>query len=275
MRHVILHGHIFKNAGTTFDWSLSRSFGHAFLDHRDDHAMRSQGAAYLAGILSSKTELLALSSHHLPRVLPAVPDLCHHHIYLLRHPLLRVRSVYNFERVQQADTLGAKAAKRMTFKEYVLWRMELKTPATIRNFQTLYLATVRRRRQGRSCDAVDFADAMDFAQSLPALGIVEYYDESMVLLEESLRPHFPALDLAYIRQNVSLTNASDLDDNQAIADMLQELGEVAAMVIDRNSYDLALYQASLERFRTTMGSTPDFAAKLDDFRKRCAQLRGR
>lgn len=275
MRHVILHGHIFKNAGTTFDWSLSRSFGHAFLDHRDDHAMRSQGAACLEGIFSSKPEIRALSTHHLPRALPALSDLCHHRIYLLRHPLLRMRSVYNFERVQRADTLGAKAAKRMTFKDYVVWRMEAKTPATIRNLQTLYLARPRRPRQGRSCDAADFAEAMDFAKSLPALGIVEHYDESMVLLEESLRPYFPTLDLAYIRQNVSLAHANDLGDDRAIAHTLQELGEAAAMVIDRNSYDLALYQASLERFRAAVSGTSDFAAKLADFRKRCAQLRGR
>ena len=41
MKQVILHGHIFKNAGTTLDWALKRSFGKAFVDHRRDDQMRT------------------------------------------------------------------------------------------------------------------------------------------------------------------------------------------------------------------------------------------
>ena len=36
MRNVILHYHLFKNAGSTLDWSLQRQFGAGFVDHRDD-----------------------------------------------------------------------------------------------------------------------------------------------------------------------------------------------------------------------------------------------
>lgn len=35
-RDIILHSHIFKNAGTTFDYSLEKNFGKNFIDHRDD-----------------------------------------------------------------------------------------------------------------------------------------------------------------------------------------------------------------------------------------------
>jgi hypothetical protein len=42
-RLVILHNHLFKNAGTTIDWSLGRELGSAFVDHRDDAGMK-QGA---------------------------------------------------------------------------------------------------------------------------------------------------------------------------------------------------------------------------------------
>ena len=35
-RKVIIHKHLFKNAGTTFDWSLHKNFGNDFCDHRDD-----------------------------------------------------------------------------------------------------------------------------------------------------------------------------------------------------------------------------------------------
>ena len=65
MRHVILHGHIFKNAGTTFDWSLERCFGEGFVDHRDDKTMRERRARHLAELVNDAPSLRALSSHHL------------------------------------------------------------------------------------------------------------------------------------------------------------------------------------------------------------------
>jgi len=35
MRHIILHHHIFKNAGMTLDFSLKRQFGDAFANIHD------------------------------------------------------------------------------------------------------------------------------------------------------------------------------------------------------------------------------------------------
>ena len=42
-RPVILHCHLFKNAGSTLDWSLQRQFGSTFIDHRDGDSMRFGG----------------------------------------------------------------------------------------------------------------------------------------------------------------------------------------------------------------------------------------
>ena len=38
--NILLHGHMFKNAGSTLDWSLRQNFGADFLDHRDDEYLR-------------------------------------------------------------------------------------------------------------------------------------------------------------------------------------------------------------------------------------------
>ena len=64
-RVVILHGHMFKNAGSTFDWALNKNFGKAFIDHRDDAALLKGGGAYLSDFLNSNPEVKAFSSHHL------------------------------------------------------------------------------------------------------------------------------------------------------------------------------------------------------------------
>ena len=273
MRDIVLHGHIFKNAGTTLDWSLARSFGGAFVDYREDQPMRREGGRHLLKVLTENAGLAALSSHHLPRDIPSVPAARLHVMYLLRHPLLRIRSVYDFERVQQADTLGAQAAKRMSFREYVEWRMRPDTPATIRNFQTLYLAQPKRTRAKVGRDLRRFVDALTFAQSLPAIGVVEFYDESMVIFEEQLRPQIPELDLAYIPQNISGSQVSSMDQERRTELILEELGALSKVVIDNNSYDLALYQAACEKVRRAASRIQDFDGKLAAFRERCKGLR--
>jgi len=59
---------------------------------------------------------------------------------MLRHPIERIRSVYDFERKQRGRTPGSRAAKSKSFRDYVAWRMTPAVAHTIRNYQTLYLA---------------------------------------------------------------------------------------------------------------------------------------
>lgn len=56
-RMVIIHRHLFKNAGTTFDAILENNFGRIFCDHRyDEHAtMRNFHTRHLTGIITVKT----------------------------------------------------------------------------------------------------------------------------------------------------------------------------------------------------------------------------
>lgn len=273
MRHILLHGHIFKNAGTTLDWALQRSFGPGFLDHRDDERMRREGPTHLAALLEDQPGLVALSSHHLSRDLPALPQVRFHPVFLVRHPLLRARSVYDFERRQQADTLGASMAKQLSFVDYVAWRMRPDVPGTLRNYQTLYLARggPAGKRPGRN--QASFERALAYLRQGPLVGVVELYDESMVLFEHRLRRCFPELDLAYLRQNVTAPDADNREDDQRVAAILGELGDLARTVIDQNSYDLALYQAVVARVRAAAGRIDSFEAHLAGFRERCAVLR--
>ena len=50
MRSVIIHNHLFKNAGSSFDWVLQKNFGDDFVDHREDQEM-IEGAKYLGPFL--------------------------------------------------------------------------------------------------------------------------------------------------------------------------------------------------------------------------------
>jgi len=268
MRHILLHGHIFKNAGSTFDWSLQRSFGRGFLDHRDDKPMRLAGSEVLAQLVAENPDLRAISSHHMTRDLPQLPGVNFISVNLLRHPLLRVRSVYDFERGQKGVTPGARAAKEKSFRDYVAWRMQPDVPRTIRNYQTLYLTGCHKPVDNLAVVNRYFPQALAAIAGGAPVGIVERYDESMVILEEQLREFFPEIDLSYVAQNVSARAIRGEDENAALAETLAEMGPLARQLLDENSCDQAIYQAACLQLDVRIKAMTGFSDKLEDFRSR-------
>jgi hypothetical protein len=271
MRYIILHGHIFKNAGTTFDWSLKKTFGERFLEHREDSLMRSDGRKQLENLVNSRPDICAISSHNMTRNTPEMPGVSFIPVYLLRHPIERVWSVYNFERRQSVNTPGARAAKSKNFKDYVSWRMEPEVARTIRNYQTVYLAGCHGFTGDADVAGRCFSSAIESLQGSLLIGIVEQYDESMVVMEEALKNRYPEIDLSYIVQNASQESkyGGRETGEDAIARIFSELGGVQKKLIDANSFDLALYQAAVHRLNAMAGSVEAFSEKLEAFRVRC------
>lgn len=270
MRHILLHGHIFKNAGSTLDWSLRRSFGPAFCEHRDDAAMREAPRDTLAAAVS-ESSMVALSSHNLPSPPPSLDGIVFHAVFLLRHPIERALSVYAFERQQQAMTPGAQAAKRMNLQDYVAWRLQDEVRPVIRNFQTRFLAggAVRHGSDTLTSDAV--AAAHQRLTAGAPVGLVDRYDASMVALEAALRPFFPGLDLAYMPQNVSrgAGPAAALD----VTGAQEQLGPLWEPLLAHNAQDLALYEAAGAALERRIAALPDAGRDLEQFRQRLAALR--
>ena len=273
MRKVIAHGHIFKNAGSTFDWSLQRNFADSFLDHREDGLMRKQGAAHVRELLNERPGLEAFSSHHLCNPLPELEGVDIQAVFFLRHPIARIDSVYRFERQQDADTPGARMAKQKSFANYVAWRMQANVAHTIRNYQTCYLAGVHEHPEEGTVGLGIFGQAMSTLRSSAFVGMVERYDESMVVLENLLRADWPLLDLSYVRQNVSARRWFRRDQG-GVNGVLSRLGKQAQTVLDHNSLDLALYQLAQRQLDDHLASIPDLEQRLADFRRRCQSLEG-
>jgi len=272
MRQVLLHAHIFKNAGTTLDWSLRRSFGSDFLSSPDEERMRSRGRACLADLLTKQPGLKALSSHHMPCVAPdAGAGISYHRLHLLRHPFSRALSVYSFERRQNAQTPGAMAAKQLELPEYLHWRMEPDVPGVLRNYQTAYIMGCHRPVVDSQEMAALFPGALEQLSRLRLVGLVERFDESMVLFETLLRPIFPALDLAYQPQNQSPVMPITACASQP-AVTLETMGDAATSVVENNAYDLALYRLAENKFHRAITAIAGFEEKLRDFKDRCTVL---
>ena len=117
---VIIHYHIFKNAGTSLDLMLERNFAQQWTEAefppRDKDGLSN--SRLVEDFLREHPNLLALSSHTAQLPLPKLEREVFP-IVFIRHPLDRLMSAYAFERVQKADTHGARLAKQHDFAGYV------------------------------------------------------------------------------------------------------------------------------------------------------------
>jgi hypothetical protein len=238
-RDIVAHAHIFKNAGTTLDWILEQNFGTDFTDDRNDQRMVRE-PQYLLDTVKSNPELRAISSHSMP--LPIVEDdqINFHTIVMLRHPLLRVRSVYQFERKQRAATPGATMAKKLSFKDYVDWRMRASVASTIRDMQVRYL-TRNSNKDREVLTEEHFMSACQFVDGNSLIGLVERFDQSMLLFSKYLASIGVDMNFSYQKQNVS--NTPKAGKTQQIDSLKDDLGaSLYQTLVEKNSMDLRLYE---------------------------------
>lgn len=267
-RVVVLHNHIFKNAGSTIDWALEKNFGSAFVDHREDNLMR-QGASYLELYLLKNSHIKALSSHHLTMPLPELSNVRMLTIMMFRHPIERVTSVYNFERAQESDTHpGVIHARKFPLREYIHWRMKPEVGATIRNFQARKMLPPRKIGQEIISDA-EMNKITRQLSEMEMIGLVERFDESMVLFEECLRQIYPQIDLSYVAQNVG-QKASEKKETRLERLESEIGGETYDLLLKNNQQDLLLFEIAQEEVDSRISRTQDFAGKLAEFRSRCS-----
>lgn len=224
------------------------------------------GASYLGQYLRDNPGISAISSHHLCDT-SAIEGIEVIPVYILRHPLERILSVYDFERKQDSSSPGAIAAKKYNFRDYVQWRMEPNVNGVIRNYQTIYLAGLQSAYKTNDCTADVFSAAMVKVQN-SLVGLVEQFDASMIKFEAALERRDIDIDLSYIKQNIGSERSTA--SGNAVSFIAEELGDIFKEVLSKNSYDLALYCAVTQLLEKEQVS--EYPDKLADFKRRCAHL---
>jgi len=248
-RRVFVHYHLFKNAGTSLDRWLRPQFGEGWCTHEGDASLwpASEVMRHLrqhpgVTLLSSHTALLA------PAGWVAADDLEIMPIVFLRHPLDRARSVHEFERRQQADTEGAKNAKRMSVREYFEWRLSRGNDRTVRNFQT------HRLRFAGMHGADELALAMDALHRLPFVGLVEAFEASLQRLSRLLPPT-PDTPPPPMRLNLTQLPGQDLP--QRLDELRGSLGDALfARLVEANRSDLLLHASLRQLLAQTSDAAP-------------------
>jgi len=287
---IIVHCHIFKNAGTTFDWSLNRCFGDKFEDDQDG---KPYSADYLQKLLDIKKDIRAISNHHIRLPLPEIAGFDVVPVFIIRHPIERIYSVFKFEKNQIESTPGSINARSKSFKEYVLWRMDPNNGSTIRNYQTRYCSGWKTR-EDRPVTEKDYNLAIGEIIKTPLLGIVDKYDESMVIFENWLKQYYPDLDLSYVRKNIGnyrknnimtmiknklslvgnkLSHTERTNNYMSAKEILKLLGDdISRIVIENNRYDLNLYDKAKNIVINRCDGIGSFENKIMEFKNRCTKL---
>lgn len=263
-RHVILHYHFFKNAGTTVDSILKNNFRARFarFDSDDHNSVISNEA--LLGFLEAHGEVVALTSHHLRPPKPVDPRFVFHDILFLRHPVARLWSTYEFYRRAEVgkDPLTA-AAKGVTAKRF-FEALIADYPEHACNAQVNLVANAGHKLP---TDA-DLARAEELVKAASVVGTAELFDESAVTAEAGLRPIFPAADFSYVPQNVSAGRPRSLADQ--LESVRQNCGEqIFHRLTDLNQLDLRLTEAATNEILRRLQQLKNPARQIRDLRSRC------
>lgn len=240
-RAVLVHYHIFKNAGCSVDASLKASFGSAWAGFEGLHAHDIQSSTQLAQFLENNPNILAVSTH-LAR--PPLPwDGCLPVVFL-RHPLLRARSVYEFTLRDPAQPFSD-VARENGFAGYIRWVLRRGSGSVvIRNYQVVHLSQASWRCEhilDAEANQRDLEDAKALLTEWGVAGIVESYALSARTFQALYGPFLPGLEFKNVRVNAtSSVHGSIQEQIEQSRDLLGRA--LCDDFMDVNALDVALYE---------------------------------
>jgi hypothetical protein len=273
MRHIILHRHIFKNAGSSIDNALRNHFGERFSEF---HAVESDNGrmtlAALVAQIESNPDLACVSSHHFGgRDFAAELSMLHKESFrfveftLIRHPVARLLSIYSYYRgIEMTDHPLSICAHHLDAREFAFSIVE-RYPNFAINPQTTLFGC--KKGYGAPPTEAHLEIAIASLKESCVIGTVEKFDESMVCAEYFLSPMFPGVELhtPVVNQSVKPHHeAKSGGSAQALlgADLLEQLTRM-------NALDIRLWNAMNEEVQRRAEYVEGFSRRLDDYRERC------
>jgi hypothetical protein len=176
-------------------------------------------------------------------------------IIFLRHPLDRLRSMYDFYRRANTEPV-AKQARRLDlghFTELLLTRY----PDVVNDTQVNLLANAGRYERAPS--EADLEKAVSVITQAAVPGVVEIFDLSMSAAKHYLDPVFGRLDLQHGKQNVSPGRSESLEVR--LRRMEQACGPgLYEKLLEVNRLDLQLLELANKEIQRRLRYTPNSEA---------------
>lgn len=238
MRTILLHYHLFKNAGTSLDHLLQANFADQWVTREFPG---QNNTAQVRQWIEDTPDAVAFSSHTMMGPLPQVPGVRILSVMLLRDPIARIRSAYRFEHKQVSDGFGAVLARHTSYDGYVRVRLAMPWDRQCRSFQTWRLASLVPG------EASELERAKQATERLSLVGRVEAFDGFLEQLQALVEPVYPDFRLNSVHSNRSdaMTSKTTQDD----PDLLNLLQEA-------NADDLSLL-ADYPRCGTVFAQSPN------------------
>ena len=228
-RKVILHYHLFKNAGSSVDHILKMNFGEARWRSEEFEGPTTNIPLVLSGRsnfrkvqdwLAKNPDVVVLSSHTAAMPLPELPATRVFPIVMVRDPFIRLQSSYLFQRERFASgwyNKTTRLAGENDLAGYLRGLLDMKKQSMARNFASVRLAAAVPGSPDRLRQR-----ALEALKLLPFVGVVELFEQSMQVMERWLAPHFPGFRVQPAWQNASDQGSTPL--SRRLADIREEIG---------------------------------------------------
>lgn len=239
MRKVILHYHLFKNAGTSLDAALKDNFDVTTAEWvtTEFPSQPQENREAVKQWIINNPQAKCFSSHTAILPPPQIEGVKVIPVIFYRHPIDRMASAYSFERKQGGDGFGPTLARNTTLAGYIETRLSIGADRQCRDFHAHRLATMFGHKQGNEAERAQMA-----VDQLPFVGIVEKYAESLASLEALLEKEgFEGIKLKTVEKNVSRGVSKSLEDK--LDEIKQQFEECSfAKLVEANKVDLSLYE---------------------------------
>jgi hypothetical protein len=258
LRTIIVHYHIFKNAGSSVDRLLHLAFDTGWAPLEGSTPTSLLRPHDLSMFIGGRAEIVAVSSHLLRP--PSPPDLHVLPVILIRHPLDRAFSVYSHFRRNHHDLHAGAVAQQGSFSQFVLWCLDNKTLGgmVIANYQTIHLSEASFRN-GHIYQAVankhDLQHALRYLSGAVCFGTVDLFDAAMSRLRQAAAAINLIIPAATVAENTTPGRPDDLDERLYVAERL--LGPTLHhRYIHENELDYRLFEWTRASTTRTLPSIP-------------------
>ena len=249
-RPIICHYHIFKTAGTSFERVLQNNFGERHLSFDGAQASSTVTQADLVKIIDADPTLASISSHQITLPAPVSERFLAVAVVFLRHPILRIRSVFLHEH------RNAFASLERPLQGFEAWFETLvaghANQLQICNLQTnLLCRETNRPPKGVNKDGrplYDLDAALSNLSKVPCVGRAEYFDQDVA----SFVPTLAAAGIHFKYQKRIAENVGAPDFELPPAQQLANMrAQIAPSVWDQlhwfNHQDIELFEAVTKR----------------------------
>lgn len=240
MKTIILHYHLFKNAGTSLDAAFKENFSEENGEWvtKEFPAQPAQNREQVKQWIIDNPQAKCFSSHTAILPPPKIDNVKIIPVIFFRHPIDRMASAYSFEKKQGGNGFGPTLARNTTLGGYIETRLSLVHDRQCRDFHAHRFATMFGEKKGDEATRANMA-----VEALPFVGVVEKYNDSLERLEKLLESEgFEGIALIPVEKNVSRTEKKTLEEK--LTEIKAQLGDqVYSMLVDANKVDLEIWES--------------------------------